>query len=92
MESKLVVLPLDELIAHLRVVIREEIKAEQQEADQKLISPAAACKLFEPQISKPTLASWTKKGLLTMYRISGRTFYKQSEVLESAITFKSVKK
>jgi hypothetical protein len=34
-------------------------------------------------ITKATLTSWTKQGLLQDHRIGGRIFYRQSEILAS---------
>lgn len=73
----------DELIELLRPLIREEIRQALSEQEEKLLSPAETCKLFKPAITKATLTSWTKQGLLQEHRIGGRVFYRQSEILES---------
>jgi len=64
-------------------MIREEVRLLISEQEEKLISPAEACKLFKPAITKATLASWTEKGWLQEHRIGGRVFYLQSEILAS---------
>ena len=55
------------------------------EQEEKLISPAEACKIFKPTITKATLALWSEKGWLQEHRIGGRVFYLQSEILASAL-------
>ena len=84
---------LDTLLQSLRSIIKEEIQAEQlNDLKEKLLSPAEACKIFQPKISKPTLSSWTDKGLITEYRLGGRIFYRYSELIEAAKTLKKYKK
>lgn len=84
--------PLDKLLQSFREIVRQEIAAEQStHKEEKLISPAETCKLFNPPISKVTLTAWTKLGYLQDHRIGGRIFYKQSEIIESAKTLKKYK-
>lgn len=83
--------PLEQLIAQLRVIIREEISAEHKLENEKLISPEESCKVFTPSISKVTLHKWTQDGYLTKYRIGGRTYFKRSEIIEAAKKFTKYK-
>ena len=83
---------LQELLNGLRSVVKEEIQAQQQQQlEEKLLSPAETCKLFQPAISKVTLTAWSNQGLLTDYRIGGRVFYRYSEVIEAAKHLKRYK-
>lgn len=85
--------PLDTLLQSFREIIREEIKSEQtNNLDRKLLSPAEACNIFQPKISKVTLSSWTRQGLIQEHRIGGRVYYKYSELIESLKTLKKYKK
>lgn len=69
------------------------VRAEKQsEKQEKLISPAETCQQFYPPISKNTLARWTKDGRLKDYRIGGRVYYKQGEVLEAVKHLQRYKK
>jgi len=93
----LTAVPLDQAIREvfdiMMPVIEQKIKAAlSQEVGERLLSPAETCKVFKPAITKQTLANWTSEGRLIMYRIGGRTFYRQSEVVESAKTLKRYKK
>jgi hypothetical protein len=86
-------IPLDTLLQSLRSVIKEVIQAEQlNDLQEKLLSPAEACKIFQPKISKPTLSSWSNKGLINEHRLGGRIYYKYSELIEAAKTLKKYKK
>ncbi len=86
-------IPLPVFLTELRSIIREEIKAEKTlELQEKLLSPADTCNLFEPSISKVTLSKWTRDGLLQDYRIAGRVYYKYSEVIEAVKHLKRYKK
>jgi hypothetical protein len=73
----------NQLLDLLRPMIKEEMRLAMSEQEEKLLSPAEACKLFKPAITKATLTSWTKKGLVQEHRIGGRVFYMQSEILAS---------
>ena len=89
--------PLDEAIRQcldlLLPTIESRIKeALAHEAGERLLSPAETCKVFKPAITKQTLANWTTEGRLIMYRIGGRTFYKQSEIIAAAGTLKRYQK
>lgn len=79
----------EEMAEMIKPMIMDAIREVLQEKEEKFLSPAEVCKKFEPAISKTTLASWTKQGLLTEYRIGGRVYYKISEVFKSV---KSLKK
>lgn len=82
--------PIDQLAGLLQSIIRQEVRAKQEEElQEKLLSPKEVCKLFQPNISLVTLNSWSDKGLLTKHYIGGRTYYKYSEVVSS---LKSIKK
>lgn len=71
---------------NIRHIVREEIAAEKaQDLMEKMLSPAETCKLFNPPISKVTLTKWTKQAKLKDYRISGRVYYKYSEVMAAGI-------
>jgi len=75
----------NQLVELLRPMIREEVRQVMAEQEEKLISPAEACKLFKPAITKATLTSWTEKGWLQLHRIGGRNYYLQSEILASTL-------
>jgi len=62
----------EEMAEMIKPIIMEAIREVLQEKEEKFLSPAEVCKKFEPVISKTTLASWTKQGLLTEYRIGGK--------------------
>ncbi|HEY8658806.1 MAG TPA: helix-turn-helix domain-containing protein [Hanamia sp.] len=86
-------IPLDTLLQSLRSIIKEEIQAEQlNELQEKLLSPAEACKIFQPKISKPTLTKWADNGLIQERKIGGRIFFKYSDLIEAAKTLKKYKK
>lgn len=77
-----------DLIELFRPMISEEVNRIKGDQEEKLLSPSETCKLFKPSITKVTLTSWTKKDLLTDYRIGRRVFYKQSEILEKLTTLR----
>jgi len=64
---------------------------EKEAQTEKLLSAAEACKVFVPAISRLTLIRWTKADLLKEHRIGGRVYYKQSEIIASAIHLQKYK-
>ena len=72
----------EELVDLFRPMIKDIILTFVGEREEKLLSPAQTCLLFEPKISKTTLATWTKQGLINEHRIGRNVYYKQSETLE----------
>jgi len=81
----------EQLIELLRPMFREEVKKLLEEKEEKLLSPDATCKIFEPKISKTTLTKWTNLGLIDEHRLGGRVGYKLSEILEKSKTLKKYK-
>lgn len=82
--------PLEDLLSHFREIVKQELKAREQPAE-KLLSPAEACKLFEPTISKVTLNKWTSDGLIPMQKIGGRVYYKLTDITEAGTHLKKYK-
>ena len=80
-----------DLVELFRPMVQQELQRMKDDMPEKLLSPAEACKVFQPSISKPTLLAWSRKGLLNEFRIGGRCFYKQSQILEKLTTIKRYK-
>lgn len=62
-----------------------EINNQQQ---KEILSRKEVSKMFE--ISLVTLHDWIKNGILTPYKIGGRTFFKHSELMQLLINSKNV--
>jgi hypothetical protein len=73
-----------EFLAQIRTVHREEYERSQFMADDKLLSPAVAAKLFEPAISTQTLTNWVKEGLIPQRSLGGKVLYLKSDILEAS--------
>ena len=83
-------IPLEQLTGLLTTIVRQEIRTKnEEELQEKFLSPKETCKLFSPKISLVTLDAWAEKGFLNKHYIGGRTYYKYREVVES---LKSLKK
>ena|SRR5579872_868821 len=81
-----------ETLAAFRQILREELQAVQAEQlEAKLLSPAEACKLFQPAISRVTLGKWTADGLIPALKIGGRVWYKLSDLTEAGSRLKKYK-
>jgi hypothetical protein len=95
MEQQVVLsaIPIDQIASIVETKVREGVaKAFQlhnQSSDERFLSPAETCKIFQPHISKVTLHQWTKDGLIQSHRMGGRKYYLLSEVIAAA---KSIKK
>lgn len=82
-------IPLSQIFEGMRVIIREEIKAERSaEAINTLINSTEARKLFYPELSKSTLYRWCKDGLINKKRIGGKVVFLKSEIEEAAKSLK----
>lgn len=79
----------EQLVELMRPMIQHEVSKILQNREEKLISPAKACEIFKPKISKTTLKSWTDQGLIQKHSLGGRVFYLESEIIASS---KSLKK
>jgi hypothetical protein len=72
-------------LSAIEQIVDKLLKARLSEQRQAaLLSPAEACKLFQPAISVRTLTRWTQDGHIKDHRIGGRIWYKYDEVVESA--------
>jgi hypothetical protein len=83
----------DELKHMIREAVQDALKSQgpHEHAEEKMISPAEAIKVFSPAISKVTLHTWTKSGRLKKYSIGGRVYYKRSEIIDAAKILKPYK-
>ncbi len=93
MEQILYSVPLAELLAHIRTVVREEITAVNalQPEGEKLLSVKEVSQLFSPKVTPQTIHNWAQTGKLIKHRIGGRVVFKQSEVMASLATLKKYK-
>ena len=78
-----------ELLSQIRDIVKEEVlTSASNELKHQLLSPEKTRALFNPEITRQTLARWTKEGHLTAHRIGGRNYYKYGEVIEAVKTIK----
>ena len=76
--------PLQETGEFFRTIVREELAAaKEKDLHEKYLSPEEVCNLFVPKITKPTLASYVDKGLVTKHYFGGRTWFRYSEILQT---------
>lgn len=76
------IIPLDDFCEMIRSIVEEAIiKAKKEEIIERPLSPKEASELL--QVSKATLRTWTNEGLIKVYKIGGKVYYKQGELFES---------
>ena len=80
-----------DLVELFRPMVKDEIQKLKADQPERLLSPAETCKLFNPKISKVTLATWTAAGKLQDHRMGSRVYYLESGVLAKCITLKKYK-
>lgn len=74
--------PFSKLIEALRIVVREEVQAENIAKESSLLITGNEVRsLFKPAITRPTLTRYVRKGLINEKRIGGRIFYSKGEVM-----------
>jgi hypothetical protein len=71
------------LLNEVRRIIAEEIKISQQNQEEKLLSPLAACKIFNPKISRGTLHNWEREGVISSYILGGKKLFRLSDILDA---------
>jgi len=84
-ENALIIVGRDDLIEFASTyadrVLAGQIKASVKQELEKPLSQREACSLLG--ISRQTLASWRKRGIISAYRISGRVYYKPFELTKA---------
>ena len=83
----------------LKAIITEAVKTEVEKINLHILpEPKPETEYITRQettqilgISLPTLNEWSKRGILTAYRIASRVRYKKAEVIASLERVKSVK-
>jgi hypothetical protein len=90
--------PFEVLLKELQEVKQElrEIKQQQQQIVEKdsadvLLSINETCALFQPQISRPTLYSYEKQGLIQRQMIGSKICFSKKAVLAATRTIKRYK-
>lgn len=84
--------PIDELVSRLTDAVLNKITSNVSNDDERLLSCEEARKVFVPAVSRQTIANWTRAGVLKSYRVSGRIYYKKSEIITAAKESKKYKK
>lgn len=84
--------PVKDLMALFRSIVKEEMIANAKHEEEKLISGAEACKVFSPAISIVTLGKWVADGRIKSHRVGGRVYYRSSEIIEAATTIRKYSK
>ena len=72
-----------EIVNDLRNQILNDLKEAVREKKESYLTPDQACK--ELGISRGTVNNWADRGILKLYRLGGRTYFKFSEI-EKAMT------
>ena len=75
---EIITITTEQLDSLIRKAISDELNKSQESKEEKLITRTEACELLG--ITKPTLYSYCKKGLLNIYSIGGKQRMKLSEV------------
>ena len=72
-----------EIVNDLRNQILNDLKEAVREKKESYLTPDQVCK--ELGISRGTVNNWADRGILKLYRLGGRTYFKFSEI-EKAMT------
>lgn len=82
---------LPDLITHFREAVRDEIQQQQRnDLAEKLLTAQETADLL--RVSLVTIWSWEKTGRIKKYSLSGRTYFKYSEIMASLETLQRYKK
>ena len=73
-------IPLDEMLACIRSVVKSEIELSQKTVqEEKLYTPDEICALLK--ISRVTLWNYQNSGKITAHRVGRKVYYKYSEIM-----------
>jgi hypothetical protein len=90
MEGQIILngLSTDHLIELIGDVISDKVeaairKAKTEDIQEKFLSVEETRKLFVPNLSRQTISNWSQSGILRKHTISGKVYYRYSEVMEA---------
>ena len=94
MNDQYIMIPASEFIDQISEIISrkvsEAVQATSQKNDEeKMLSAKEVCELFQPNVSRVTIHTWTKEGKLQARYIGSRVYYLKSEVMQAV---KEIKK
>lgn len=78
---------LAEKLENLTKVLSEKHQPEKTSNDEKLITRSEAAQMLG--VTLPTIYDWTKKGIISAYRIGNRIRYKHSEIMQTVTANKT---
>ncbi len=93
MDNTMILTPvsISDLMAQMRVIIRDELRQKQTEAlAEKLLRANEAADLL--RVSLVTLWQWEKQGRISKYTMGGRTYFKYSELMANLQTLQRYQK
>ncbi len=93
MEANILLSPVSiaDLMANVRVIIRDELRQQQtSDLQEKLLTAKEAADLL--RVSLVTLWQWEKQGRITKHSMGGRTYFKYSELMAGLDTLQRYKK
>lgn len=93
MNDQYIMIPAADFIGQLSEIISEKVSQAiedkaQKSNEEKLLSAKEVCELFQPNISRVTLHTWTKEGKLQPRYIGTRVYYLKSEIMEAVKVIK----
>jgi hypothetical protein len=66
-------------------------KQQLDELNEKYLSPKEACQLFQPAITRQTLAAWTKAGKIHCKRMGKFIYYRRGDVVAAVNKIQKLK-
>ena len=84
--------PLESLVERVATAVMQMLERKLPVFEEKLLSSDEARKIFQPPVSRQSIANWTRDGFIKLHRVGGRNYYKKSEIIAAAIEMKQYKK
>lgn len=86
-------IPLTRLRDEIKQTLFEVLEeSKRKELSEKFLGSQQVCELFNPKLSKTTLAKYTNQGLLKGYFIGGKLVYQYQEVIDMVTKIKKYKR
>ena len=87
----------DQLMQMIETVVSQRVeqairKTKEEDLSERFLSIEETRKLFVPALTRQTIHNWSESGVLKKHVISGRVYYKYSEIMQAVKHLKKYSK
>lgn len=82
----------EELVSDISQSILAKLTPANGDEEERWVSPEVARNMFDPAVTRQTLHSWAKKGVINSKKFGNQVRYKRSEILKAGATLKKYRR